>query len=94
MRVKRRAMKFRRHNLEDLADLICGNPGSDSPNEGEEPRYFRYRSSSYITRFFQELDTDWTHDGTTRHRWVADVLEAMLADPTPALPNHRRSSAG
>lgn len=74
-------MRFRRHNLEDLADLICGNLGSDSPEEGEEPRYFRYRSSSYITRFFQELDTDWVHDGSTRHRWVADVLEAILAQP-------------
>jgi hypothetical protein len=34
----------------------------------------------YITEFFQELDTDWTHDGSTRHRWVADVLESMLAE--------------
>jgi hypothetical protein len=35
----------------------------------------------YITEFFQELDTDWTHDGSTRHRWVADVLESMLPEP-------------
>ena len=76
-------MRFRRHNLEDLADLVCGNIGSDSPREGEAPRYFRYRSSSYITRFFQELDTDWAHDGSTRHRWVADVLAAMLREPHP-----------
>ena len=74
-------MKFRRRNLEDLGDLICGNLGADVPQEGQEPRYFPYRSSSYITRFFQELDTDWVHDGSTRHRWVADVLEAMLAEP-------------
>lgn len=31
--------------------------------------------------FFQELETDYQHDGTTRHRWVADVLEEMLAEP-------------
>jgi hypothetical protein len=74
-------MKFRRHNLEDLGDLICGNLGAEAPKEGEEPRYFRYRSSTYLTRFFQELDTDWAHDGSTRHRWVADVIESMLKEP-------------
>ncbi|MFJ8533605.1 hypothetical protein [Streptomyces sp. NPDC093591] len=35
----------------------------------------------YITEFFAELGTDWVHDGSTRHRWVADVLETMLAEP-------------
>jgi len=35
----------------------------------------------YITEFFQELDTDWTHDGSTPHRWVADVLDSMLGEP-------------
>jgi hypothetical protein len=35
----------------------------------------------YITEFFRDLDTDWEHDGSTRHRWVADVLESMLAEP-------------
>jgi hypothetical protein len=34
-----------------------------------------------ITEFFGELDTDWTHDGSTRHRWVTDLLESMLAAP-------------
>jgi len=33
---------------------------------------FRYRSSSYLTEFFQDCDTDHTHDGTTRQYWVAD----------------------
>lgn len=74
-------MRFKRRNLEGLGDLICGNPGSYEPNSGVEPKYFPYRSSMYITEFFQELDTDWTHDGSTRHRWVADVLESMLAEP-------------
>ncbi|GGZ37360.1 hypothetical protein [Streptomyces poonensis] len=42
----------------------------------------------YITEFFAELGTDWVHDGSTRHRWVAGVLEAMLAEPHdgPAQP--------
>jgi hypothetical protein len=74
-------MKFRRRDVEDLGDLVCGNLGSERPSEGQESSYFPYRSSSRITRFFQELDTDWVHDGTTRHRWVADVLDAMLDEP-------------
>jgi hypothetical protein len=74
-------MKFRRRNSEALADLICGNLGSHDPAPGEVPKYFPYRSSMYITEFFQELDTDLTHDGSARHRWVADVLDSMLAEP-------------
>jgi hypothetical protein len=74
-------MKFRRRTLESLGELVCGNLGSDEPGGLSEPKYFPYRSSSYITEFFADLDTDWEHDGSTRHRWVADVLEAMLAEP-------------
>jgi hypothetical protein len=75
------AVKFRRRNLEALADLVCGNLGTDQPGPGEELRYFPYRSSSYITEFFDELGTDFVHDGSTRHRWVADVLAEILAGP-------------
>jgi hypothetical protein len=74
-------VRFKRRNLEALGNLICGNLGSDDPNADGEPSYFPYRSSMYITEFFRELDTDWTHDRSTRHRWVADVLESMLAEP-------------
>jgi hypothetical protein len=74
-------MKFKRRNLEALGDLVCGNLGSDDPTSGLGARYFPYRSSMYITEFFEELGTDWQHDGSTRHRWVADVLESMLAEP-------------
>ncbi|PRZ34789.1 hypothetical protein CLV47_12321 [Antricoccus suffuscus] len=77
-------MRFRRRNSEALADLICGN---HDPTAEAEPSYFPYRSSSYITEFFQELDTDWAHDGSTRHRWVADVLESMLNEPHDG-PSH------
>lgn len=73
-------MKFRRRNLEDLADLVVGNLE-------QEPAVFPYRSSSYITEFFRELGTDYVHDGSTRHRWVADVLEQMLAEPHEG-PSH------
>jgi hypothetical protein len=74
-------VKFRRRNLEALGDLICGNRTAGLAQPGEEPPYFLYRSSMYITEFFQDLDTDWAHDGSTRHRWVADVLESMLTEP-------------
>lgn len=73
-------MKFRRRNLEALADLICGNPGSADAEAGE-PKYFPYRSSWYITEFFQDLGTEWRHDGSTRYSWVADVVESMLTEP-------------
>ncbi|WP_246872494.1 hypothetical protein [Rhodococcus sp. DMU1] len=80
-------MKFRRRNSEALADLICGNVGSSDPSSQDQPKYFPYRSSSYITEFFQELNTDWVHDGSTRHRWVADVIDSMLNEPH-AGPTH------
>jgi len=74
-------MKFRRKTLELLGDLVCGNPGSESPEGNEEPKYFPYLSSTGITAFFTDLGTHWTHDGTTRHRWIADVLGEILAQP-------------
>lgn len=64
-------MRFRRRNVMALGDLICGNPGVQQPAEGEEPAFFVYRSSSYLTEFFQDLDTEWRHDGSTRNWWVA-----------------------
>jgi hypothetical protein len=90
-------MKFRRRNSENLADLICGNLGSSDPGPDQQPPYFPYRSSSYITEFFAGLETSWVHDGSTRHRWVADVIDSMLDEPhdgpgSPArefLPPHR-----
>ena len=67
-------MKWRRRTIEDIANMICGN-GEASP--------FRYRSSSYLTRFFEDADTEFTHDGSTRWAWVAQVLEELLAAPHP-----------
>jgi hypothetical protein len=65
-------MKWRQRTLDEIADMICGN-GEGSP--------FVYRSSSYLTRFFQDADTDYAHDGSTRYAWVATVLERILAEP-------------
>lgn len=69
-------MEFKQRSLMQLAQLICGN-GDLSKT------FFRYRSSSYLTEFFQDCDTAYVHDGSTRDRWVAEVLKAMLAEPHP-----------
>jgi len=65
-------MKWRQRTLDELADMICGN-GEGTP--------FVYRSSSYITRFFRDADTNFAHDGSTRAAWVSGVLERILAEP-------------
>ena len=51
-------MKLRRRTVTEIADMICGNE--------EAGPYFRYRSSSYLTEFFADADTDHEHDGGTR----------------------------
>jgi hypothetical protein len=47
-------VKFKRRNLEALGELVCGNPGFPSPEPAQIPAYFPYRSSMYLTEFFQE----------------------------------------
>jgi hypothetical protein len=83
-------VKWKRRNLEELAELIVGNKGSDGSDRdfmgSGEPKYFPYRSSHYISMFFEDLDTDFRHDGSTRHMWVADVVEQILDEPQPG-PN-------
>lgn len=74
-------MKFKARTLSQLGEMICGNSGPD------ETAYFKYRSSWYLTEFFQDIDTDYQHDGSTRHRWVADVLTKILEEAPQAGPN-------
>jgi len=68
-------MKFNDRNLRSLADAVIG-----------DVEFFQYRSSSYITRFFQECDMDFVHDGSTRWAWTQKVLSELLQDPQPS-PN-------
>jgi hypothetical protein len=68
-------LKFKDRTITALADMICGNTDA-----GKEV-LFPYRSSSYITRFFQECDTDYVHDGTTRNVWVGSTLVKILEEP-------------
>jgi hypothetical protein len=54
--------------LDSLADFICGDDGERFPT---------YRSSSYLTRFFSDINIDAVHDGSTRKWWVLDILKQL-----------------
>ena len=70
-------MEFKRRTIMQLADMICGNAqeGRTTP--------FHYRSSSRLTEFFGDCDTDYVHRGETRYAWVADALREILGEPHP-----------
>lgn len=53
---------------ERLADMICGDDTEVFPI---------YRSSMYLTEFFQDIKLDYTHDGSTRKWWVLEVLQKL-----------------
>jgi hypothetical protein len=69
-------MQFKERTIMALADMICGN-------FKEEVSFFVYRSSSLLTRFFRDSDTEYAHDGSTRNYWVAATLREILAEPHP-----------
>ena len=56
-------MRFRKRNLRTIAEMVIG-----------DANHFPYRSSSYITQFFEECDLDFVHDGSTRWAYTADRL--------------------
>lgn len=66
-------MKFKKRNLRALAEMVIG-----------DAEYFPYRSSSYITQFFEECDLDFVHDGSTRWAWTSERLAELLQEPQPA----------
>ena len=70
-------MEFKRRTLKQIAELICGNSVS-------EMDHFVYRTSSSLTGFFEDIETDYAHDGSTRAAWVAETLEQILREPQPA----------
>lgn len=69
-------MQFKERTLMALAEMICGN-------FQQEESLFVYRSSSSLTRFFRDCDTDFVHNGSTRNYWVADRLREILTEPHP-----------
>lgn len=46
---------------------------------------FPYRSSFYITKFFERCGFPFSHDGTTRKWWVADRLKELNLGPSQAV---------
>lgn len=73
---------IRRKTIHEIADMICGNFDGKTT-------YFEYRTSSYLTQFFQDCEMEqYVHNGSTRKWWVAGVLEEILKQPSenPALP--------
>ena len=69
-------MNFKLRTIDSVADMICGNYDASKS-------FFVYRSSSQLTRFFRDCDTDYQHDGSTRANWVAWVLKEILSEPQP-----------
>ena len=65
-------MKFKDRNLRAIADMVIG-----------EADYFLSRSGSHLTRFFEECDLEFKHDGSTRWSWTADRLAELLNEPQP-----------
>jgi len=57
--------------LDSLADFVCGD---------EIEKYPEYRSSSYLTRFFQNININAIHDGSTRKWWVLELLKQFTLE--------------
>lgn len=66
-------MKFKPRNLRAISEMVIG-----------DAEHFPRRSSFYITKFFEECDLDFVHDGTTRAIWTSQRLEELLEEPQPA----------
>jgi hypothetical protein len=72
-------MQWKARNLRELGRIVCGDAD-----------YFHYRSSKYITEFFEDCELDFVHRGETRPTWTAERLGDILAMPhssSSALPD-------
>lgn len=65
-------MKWKPRNLRELARMVVG-----------DVEYFPYRSSKYITEFFEDCELEFVHKGETRPAWAAERIEEVLAMPHP-----------
>jgi len=68
-------MQFSKRNLKEIAEMVIG-----------DAKPFPYRSSMYITQFFEECGLDFVHNGTTRWFWTSERLEELLQEAQSA-PN-------
>jgi hypothetical protein len=71
-------VKLSERTLEELAKMVVG-----------DAKYFPYKSSFYITRFFERCGLPFKHDGSTRPIWTRERLaELNLGEaPSPDLPS-------
>jgi hypothetical protein len=53
---------------EKIAELICGD---------DSKRHPIYRSSTFLSQFFQDIGINATHDGTTRKWWVLSIVSGL-----------------
>lgn len=65
-------MKWKPRNLRELARIVVG-----------DVEHFPYRSSKYITEFFEDCELEFVHTGETRPVWTAERIEEVLAMPHP-----------
>lgn len=65
-------MQFKSRNMKLIAECVIG-----------DAKYFPYRSSMYISHFFEDCDLPFRHDGSTRWSWTSDRLSELLLEPTP-----------
>ena len=65
-------MKWKPRNLRELARMVVG-----------DAEHFPYRSSKYITEFFEDCELEFVHTGETRPVWAAERIEEVLAMPHP-----------
>ena len=83
-------MRVHKRTLESLSDMVCGNALVAQRPTGTEPApsNFPYRSSTYLTRFFEDCDLPYSHDGSTRKWWVMGVLGELNEQTSePDLPS-------
>lgn len=69
-------MKWKPRNVRELARMVVG-----------DVEHFPYRSSKYITEFFEDCELEFVHKGETRPVWVAERIEEVLAmsHPSPSV---------
>jgi hypothetical protein len=88
-------MKSRKRTLDEVGSLICGGSGNASASEA----FFEYRTSSRLTRFFQDAETvgraigrglsDMRRMCTATIIVLALVIAARAQDFKPVIDNER-----
>jgi hypothetical protein len=51
-----------------IGEFICGD---------DKTKYPVYRSSFFLTRFFQEIGINATHDGSSRNKWAQEIISNL-----------------